>query len=192
MDETTGEQDTLKPEGEEQDALIPEADLDAELAKADELEKNYQVRLKKAEANKLKAQAEKAEQEARNLRTPAEKPTPKNEDDSLKDLLNLKALTDVHDDDVAEVMKWAKFNNVSVAEAKRSPVMQSYLKNREEERKSAEVTNTGGGRRAVSRNTDSEILARAYKGELPERDDDIMKLSEARMNAKLKEKGIQG
>ena len=137
-----------------------------------------------------KARAYKAEQELKKVAKPAGgSGDPKSSENySLSDI---RALSDVPEEDVDEVVKWAKYNNISVAEAKKSTVMQSLLKNRAEERKTADVTNTGGGRRAVSKNTDADILARADKGDLPESDDEIKRLSEARLAARLKAKGLE-
>src|SRR3990167_6957742 len=85
--------------------------IDAELAKEAELATNYKVR------------AEKAEALAKQLKIkPEEKPeAPKTPEPlSLKDI---RALQDVHDDDVDQVTEYAKFKNISVAEAKKLPEM---------------------------------------------------------------------
>ena len=71
----------------------PETASEDELTKAKELAKNQKIR------------AEKAEQELKALKKAPEKETPKN-DMSLKDI---RALSDVHDDDVDSVVDWAKF-----------------------------------------------------------------------------------
>src|SRR3990167_6266727 len=82
--------------------------IDAELAKEAELAINYKVR------------AEKAEALAKQLKIkPEEKPeAPKTPELNLKDI---RALQDVHDDDVDQITDYAKFKGVSVAEAKKQP-----------------------------------------------------------------------
>ena len=147
--------------------------IDAELAKEAELANNYKVR------------AEKAEALAKQLKIkPEEKPeSPKTPEPlSLKDI---RALQDVHDDDVDQVTEYAKFKNISVAEAKKLPEMQALLRTKQEERETAAATNTGGGKRTTSKNTPEAILERAEAGELPEDDEGIKALSEARLQQKL-------
>ena len=147
--------------------------IDAELAKEAELANNYKVR------------AEKAEALAKQLKIkPEEKPeSPKTPEPlSLKDI---RALQDVHDDDVDQVTEYAKFKNISVAEAKKLPEMQALLRTKQEERETAQATNTGGGKRATSKNTPEAILERAESGQLPEDDEGIKALSEARLQQKL-------
>src|SRR3990167_8840786 len=81
--------------------------IDAELAKEAELATNYKVR------------AEKAEALAKQLKIkPEDKPeAPTTPELSLKDI---RALQDVHDDDVDELVEYAKFKGVSVAEIGRA------------------------------------------------------------------------
>lgn len=148
---------------QEFDAIDAKAKKDAELAT------NYKIR------------AEKAEREAK--AKPAGEVAPTNtENYSLGDI---RALSDVHDDDVESVVNWAKFKNIPIAEAKKSAEMQSLMRNREEERKTAMATSTGTSRRSTSKNTGEAILERAMRGELPESDEDIAKLSEARLQARI-------
>ena len=63
------------------------------------------------------------------------------------DFRDIRALQDVPDEDVDEVMEYAKFKGMSIVEAKKSPVIQNLLKSRAEERTTAQATNT-----AVTRN----------------------------------------
>ena len=106
----------------------------------------------------------------------------KSENLSLKDI---RALQDVHDDDVDQITDYAKFKGVSVAEAKKLPEMQSLLRTKEEERKTAQATNTGGGRKGSSKVTGEDLIERAMSGQLPESDEDIVKLAEARLAQKI-------
>ena len=146
--------------------------IDAELAKEAELAANYKVR------------AEKAEALAKQLKIkPEEKPeAPKTPELNLKDI---RALQDVHDDDVDQITDYAKFKGVSVAEAKKLPEMQSLLRTKEEERKTAQATNTGGGRKGSSKVTGEDLIERAMSGQLPESDEDIVNLAEARLAQKI-------
>lgn len=157
--------DSKTVEGE-QDA-IP----DAELKKAQDYAKNQKIRAEKAEAElkKLKVQ-------------PKVEVAPKN-DMSLKDI---RALSDVHDDDVDDLTDYAKYKNITVAEAKKTPAMQSLLKAKAEERKSAEAANTQKPARGTSTVSDDTLLERAATEGLPEKDEDIERLVEARLNQRIK------
>ena len=147
--------------------------IDAEYSKAEELANNQKIRAEKAEAlaKQLKI---KPEEKPESPKTP--------EPMSLKDI---RALQDVHDDDVDEVVEYAKFKGVSIAEAKKSPVIQAHLRTKEEERATAQATNTGGGKKTTSKNTPEAILERAESGQLPEDDEGIKALSEARLQSRL-------
>ena len=175
MENEYGEQEALTPdENSELDTNTENAEPSEELKKAQELANNYKVRAEKAEslAKQLKTQPVKPEAEAPKTSEPL----------SLKDI---RALQDVHDDDVDQLTDYAKFKGVSVAEAKKLPEMQALLRTKTEERETAQATNTGGGRKATSKDTPEAILERSQSGELPESDDGIKALSEARLQAKL-------
>jgi len=136
---------------------------DEELVKAKELAENYKIRAEKAEKGKKE-----------------DKELPKPE----YSLSDIRALSDVPDEDVEEVVGWAKFKNITVAEAKKTSEMQSILKLRLEERRSAAASNTGGSR-ASTTITGATLIQRAKQGQFPEKDEDIEKLAEARMAEKL-------
>lgn len=143
-----------------------------------------EIRAEKAEkkAQDQELRAKKAEQELKALKDkPQEKETPKN-DYSLNDI---RALNDVHDDDVSEITDFAKYKGISIAEAKKHPTISVYLKNRAEERKTAEATNTGGGRKGTSRTTDDDLLEKVNKGEELS-DDEMTRAAKARIAQKKK------
>lgn len=143
----------------------------AEFKKAKELADNYKVR------------AEKAEKQLKN--PPKEKETPKN-DMSLKDI---RALNNVHDDDVDEVIDYAKYKGITPAEALKTPAMIAVLKAKEEERRTAQATNTGTGKRGISAKTDEQVISEFEKGNISEDYSDIERLAEAR-NAMRKARKI--
>jgi len=147
-------------------------DTEAKLSKAEEIAKNQRIR------------AEKAEAELKALKKPqpkVETETPKNEGMSLKDI---RALQDVADEDVDEVLDFAKYKGISVAEAKANPVIQTLLKTRQEERATANASSTGNSKKGTKRNSGEEILNNFKQGKVPESDEDIAKLVEAELNAK--------
>jgi len=114
--------------------------------------------------------------------------TPKIPSYSLKDAVVLSnALKDVHEDDIDFVEKWANDNKVSIAEAKNNEDVKAVLRNREEHRKTAQAANTGGSKRGTSKTSGQELLNRfTDKEELPESDEEMDKLVEARLQSKTR------
>jgi hypothetical protein len=165
-----GEQDTT-PDGEE-----TEQDTQ-ELRKAKELADNYKIRAEKAEA-KLK---EKGGEE-----TPKNDPKAEAKGDlSQKDLIVLIKADVTEEEDIQEVVDFAKLKNISVAEALKSSVIRTVLSEKKEERQTAEVTATGNKRGGTAAPSDKELLRRAQsKGELPEKEEDMRKLVEAQISEK--------
>ena len=175
MEEQNDGQDILNLE-ENQDSENTENVESDELKKAQELANNYKIRAEKAEAlaKQLKTQPVKMEE--------SEAPKTSEEPLTLKDI---RALQDVHDDDVDELTEYAKFKKISVAEAKKLPEMQALLSTKTEFRESQAATNTGGSKKGTSKNTHEAILERAEAGQLPEDDEGIKALSEARLAQRI-------
>lgn len=145
--------------------------ITAKAVKAEEIAKNQKIR------------AEKAEQEAKEAKTAGGVNPPEVRDTlSIKDI---RALQDVPEEDIDEVIEFSKYKKISITEAKNHPAVQSLLKTRLEERKTAYATNTGGSKRSVSKNTDADLLERVSAGQLPESDDDIKRLAEARLAKRI-------
>lgn len=161
-EETVQEQET---EGEDLEAIK------AAKEKAEEVANNQRIR------------AEKAEKELKALKTqPKEKETPKN--DSGYTLADIRALQDVNDEDVEEVVSFAKYKNISIPEAKKSFVIQTLLKEKEEQRKTAQATNTGTGKRGSYKISEETVIENFEKGIVSEKDEDIEKLVQAQFNRK--------
>ena len=109
--------------------------------------------------------------------------TPKNL--SQEDLLSL---VEVHKDDRSEVTDYAKFKNISVEEALKSDVIKTTLREKAEERKTADATDTGKSRRGSSKTSGEDLLKKAEeKDELPESDDDLSKMLDADLDKRAKE-----
>lgn len=164
---TAGE---VSPQETEVVSESPEQEVDR-LAKAEELARNYKIR------------AEKAEKELKAKLQPSQAPTQEVGDMSKRDLYALMNAK-VHEEDVDEVSRWAKFNNVTVTEALKDNVMKTLLRDREEKRKMAQVANTNGGRPTSSKLSDETLIEKAQKGQLPESDADIQRLWKARRGIK--------
>ena len=154
------------------------ADVSEEVTKLQEQNKKLYERAKKAEA------------EAKALKKTSE-PKP---DVTVQPQVQLTALdavllskSDISEkEDIETLVEYANFKHISVAEAMKTPVMKAELAQRAQERKSAQATHTGGGKRSSATLTSDQILANAEKGIMPKSDDDWDKIAEARAKARRK------
>ena len=164
--ETTGEDaEVIETETEEESV----EDLKARLAKADELAKNYKIRAEKAE-KKTKE----------NKEAPTEK-----KDLSSKDIIALMN-NKVAEEDIDEVVDYAKFKGISVQEALKTGTIKATLRERGEQRDVANATNTGTVRRGSSKVADDVLISNASKGKMPESDEEIERLMKAKLFANKK------
>ena len=100
-------------------------------------------------------------------------------------LQDIRALSDVHDDDVDLIIDWAKTKKITVAEAKKDSDLQAVLKNHEEQRKTAEASNTGDGKRGTTKVSGSALLKAAKsKNEYPKTDEGMQAMVEERYKPK--------
>jgi len=177
--EKIAEQDALKLAKE----VLEKTDKD----KFPKLYESREVGVKSMEAyQSQKIRAEKAEKANKPLETTppkkeVENETPKNEY-SLQDI---RALNDVHDEDVETVEKFAKLYEISIPEAKKHADVQAVIKNREELRATAKATTTKGGRHGVNKATGKELLRKFNKsGNVPDSDADLDAMLEAEFQSK--------
>ena len=171
-DSTNGEEQDSETTEQVEETSANEESEDA--AKLKELNKKLYERAKKAEA------------EAKELKSKLVKPEPKAEtveDDDLSqgDLIAV-IRAEVSPDDVGEVKDYASLKKISVAEALKTDFVKSLLKEKEEQRKSAQVANTGGSKRTSSKVSDDALLAKAQTGEVS--DEDVERLVRMRFSPK--------
>lgn len=102
---------------------------------------------------------------------------------SVKDSIAL-AKADINVDDIDDVLEFAKFKNMSVSDALNNNMVKAMLKDKEETRRTAQATSTKDGRRAPKQVSSDELLSNARKGNLPQDDNDIARMVEARLEAK--------
>lgn len=102
---------------------------------------------------------------------------------SQKDLLAL-VKADVPEDDVDEVLEYASFKKIPVAEALKTDVIKTLLSKKAEARNLANATNTGSSRKSNATASDDVLLSKANKGELPTNEDDIARLFRLRKGLK--------
>lgn len=164
LDEQEVLETPVEEESEEEASLTAEevAELREKAAKVDELEEKNK---------KLFERAKKAET----------KPTQKEGELSNKDILYL-AKAEIHEDDMDEVLDWAKFKKISVKEAHES--LKGTLEQRNEQRKTALASQTNAGQRGGNKTTPSQILESAKAGRFPEDDAGIAALVAAEIAQK--------
>jgi hypothetical protein len=174
MTEEYKDQDTLDPEGDE-DALEPQGDeSNEELAKLKEIAENQKIR------------AEKAERELKEMKEVKPQETPREDFLSQSDMIAL-IKEDIEDDGlIDEVKTFAKLKNITVKEALKSSVMRAVIAERKEELATAEATAIGNKRSGGRAETPEELISKARAGNVPETDDGIEKLVEARFQSKRK------
>lgn len=177
MEEENG---TLETSIENEEADLDTADESTEetmeelrerLAKAEELAKNQKIRAEKAEG-KLKAPKENKDTKA----TPAAGELSTGD---LYALMNAK----VPEEDIDEVREYAALKKISLAEALKSSVVKTILSENAEKRNVANATHVGAAQRGAAKASEEALLSKASKGELPDSDEDLNRLVNARRTA---------
>ena len=180
-------QQTIEGDSEFQETLV---ELE-EPAKVQKLEEKKQELLgehwkklsgdakKQAElANNYKVRAEKAEKESK------EKVDTEKDGLTTKDVLFL-SKSDIHPDNLDEVMEWAKFKKVSVQDAYGQ--LKPKLDVEAEQRRSAAATQTQAGQRGTAAVSGEELHALAQRtGEVPDNAEGMRALFKAKLARKLK------
>jgi hypothetical protein len=87
----------------------------------------------------------------------------------------------VEQEDINEVVDYAKLKGIPVADALKSNVIKSILADKSEERKVSQATHTGTAKRSTGKVSDEDLLANAKKGILPEDDSDITRLAKLKL-----------
>jgi len=145
------------------------ADETAKREKAEEIAENQRIRAEKAEKRPKET-------------VPVKDPESKADGPSFKDALAI-SNAKVHEDDVDEVMDYAKLKGISVSKALESDIIKAVLADKSEKRKSAETANVSTVRRGPSKITDDTLLENASAGKLPESEEDIARLVRAKQKA---------
>lgn len=143
----------------------------------------------KKENETLKAQKEHWRKKAEKLpEVPKEEVKPRSEGElTPADVLAFTGAGITHEDDVILAQKWARANGVTNREILKDKDFQIALNSKQEERKTAEVTQAKGGFRGAAKVTGEDLIRQAEKGKIPDSDEDIEKLAAARMNQKISE-----
>jgi len=137
-----------------------------------------QIATLKAQKEHWKTKAEKADQKSEQKAD--DKPEPLQELSAKDSLLLAKADVDI--EDVDEVVDFARFRKVSIAEALKNTTLKAILADKKEQRQTAMATITKTNRSAAPVSGDA-LLEKARRGEGKE--EDIEKVVQARMESKL-------
>lgn len=172
---------SLNPQDEITEEIIESAE-ESETSQPDEVE---ELRKRAALADDYKKRAEIAEREAKKLQ---KKDVHSNDDLTTKDvyaLMNAK----VPEEDIEQVAEYAKFKKITVAEALKSSIVKTMLEESQEQRRTANATQTRGGARGTSKVSGEELLAKAERtGEVPETDEGMRELFNARLMRRVPKK----
>lgn len=168
---------------EEQEQVVPTSEEQTETTEpqvetTEETPEELKERLAKAEelANNYKTRAEKAEAKAKETK-------PKQDGLSTSDVIFL-AKTDIHEDNLDEVIEWAKFKKVPVSEAYKQ--LKPKLDVEAEIRRTQQATQTKGSPRGTNKVTGEELLAQAQRtGEIPDDAEGMQALFQARLKRQL-------
>ncbi len=149
-----------------------QVDWKAIALKNQEAYKNQKTRAEIAEA---KAKGAKPQANQTQTETPASL--------TVKDGFAL-AKANVNDEDVDDILEYARFKKITVADALKSTVVKTMLAEKEEFRQSQNASTITTTRRATPKVTDEAILENARKGKLGDSEDEIRALWRARMGIK--------
>ncbi len=136
-----------------------------------EKKQHERAKLAEAEVKKLKAQLASKTQPQTSQKQEGEL--------SARDIILLSSTGIKESEDLDEVIDFAKFKKLSIADALKNSTLKAILAEKAEVRRTAEATNTGGSKRITTKVTNETMIENAQKGKLPTSDDDIAKLAEA-------------
>lgn len=163
---TTPEETSDSNHEETDESSEDEFDWKAEALKQKQIAENQRIRAEKAE-KKDKPEVSKV--------------APKKQSElSAVDIIAI-SKANIEAEDVEDVLDYAKYKGISIAEALKSSVVKATLSQKEELRKTAQATSTGTSRRGTASITDAQLIANAEKGIMPESDADYDRLAELRL-----------
>lgn len=90
-------------------------------------------------------------------------------------------------EDIPDVAEYAKFKKITIAEALKDGVVKNILADKAEQRRIADGTATGDGKkRGSAKLSDEALLSNAEKGVMPDSDEDMRRLSVIQLNKNRK------
>ena len=158
-----------------------EAELDIDLSEDDENEIDW-----KAEAEKkdkaYRDQKTRAEIAEKKLKGGNHAPNAQSDDKQNGDItyMDMIAITksNIEMEDIDSVKKFARMENISIAEALKNDELKAMLNVKAEKRNVNVASHSGASRRSNAKLSDDALLANAKKGNLPDSDEDLNRLHE--------------
>jgi hypothetical protein len=134
-------------------------------------------------AKKAEAQMRKLRDELKVKKEPVSTPSDQGSL-TLKSIRELRAISDLTDEDAEYVANYAEKFNTSISAARKDKDVQAVLSVRAEERRTAEATASGNTRRGTGKVSAETLLEEAERGKIPENEADITRVIEARFKKK--------
>lgn len=172
----TNELENNDSENVEEEEFQEEESNDEDVEETDESEDDSQDEEEDNLSEEVKARIAKLEKENKTLKFQKaklrDKPreTKTQEGLSTEDLIAI-ARSNVHDDDISLITKYAEFAKVSIREALKDSVLQGIIEKNESKRKSGNATNMGSSKRGQVKVSEETLIANAKKGEMPDEKD---------------------
>ncbi len=145
---------------------------------------------KKADASSQNFErAKKAEAELKEAREKLKETVPSKAVDGLStpDILAL-SKANLADEDVEEVLDFAKYKGISPKEALQNSTLKNILATKDQERKNAAASNTGSSQRGSTKVSEQDYLDKANRGETVDSAEGMAGIFKARMAQKLGKK----
>ena len=186
IDKTMTENETvvIEPKTDTETTENKETDLEVEI----ELDETDDVEALKKQVQTLSAQKDhwktKATKKPEDKKEEVAKDKSATQGDlSQRDVFAL-VKANVSEDDIPEIVDYAKLKGISVSDALKSSVVKTILSEKQEERNTANATNTSKAKASGSKVSIETLIDNATKGILPEKDEDMQRLIKARKGIK--------
>jgi hypothetical protein len=194
LKEIKGDQDSVTPEGNEKILNSQTGDSgedsgdsgeDSDESKDVKGDKDYEELYKNQ-----KIRAEKAEQELKKHKKSNENKVEHSTESDLsqRDLIALIGADISEEEDIELITDYSKIKKIPISEAIKRGTLKAMLAEQKEKRMTANATSVGGGKKSSYSIDESTLLSNAHSGEIPERDEDIKRLVDARIKSKARKK----
>lgn len=178
----------MPPENQDDSEVLETPEETVEEINVDTTEEET-LELSREEIEVLKAKAAKAdelERKNKQLFERAKKQSAAPQTDALSPMdVVLLSKSDVDANNIEEVLTYAKYRNMTVAEALKDTTLRAILKEKKEEQQTAAATQTRSSARGSSKVSGSDLLTKAEtSGEVPDTVEGMRAIAEARLARK--------
>lgn len=175
-------QDVVETPEEEQTLETPETEAPTSQEQAQDVD--WEAKYKELEDKNKKLYA-RLKDEERKAPPKKEEKVPSQQETALsfKDSYAL-VKADVAEEDIDDVVDYARLKGVSVADALKSSVIRTILDEKKEQRATAQATSTKSASRGSAKLSDETLVSNAEKGIMPDNDEDMARLVRLRYTKK--------